>query len=274
MKHIVLVFSTPDTKLACNIITTQAKTAYPELHIQQYEANNFCRLLDDEVIGRGCIIYAFLPPDDIKISHTLQSYNFTKLKIVTKMPEIFSSIDEMTIDTPINLVRTLSDSNHVSLLLDVFDKHQHLFSTRHNVSSGIKLIPALKDYRELTIIRAQSRCIRSSIKTTLNNTNVYYILARNFRPGDESIQHVRNILDNDVVVVMVTTKYVFINMQGVNDDNKRYWFTTYFNELYAIGKNEPKTFSLGKDCLTYSRSAEVDAIVKRQFSEYAAAMIS
>lgn len=274
MKHITLVTSTPATKLACNIIIAQAKNTNPDIFMQQYHIGVFRRLLEDEVIGRGCAIYAFLSPEDSAAIQILQDYNFTKLKVITKMSEWFDSIDGVITDTPTNLIGTLANSNNVSLLHDVFDKHPSMLATRLSINNAIKLIPAFCDYRDLSKDRAYSRSIRNSIKTVVNDTNVYFLLSLITRPTDESIAHTRDVLGNDIVVLMVSRNYVHINMKGVHDVEKRHWFTTYFNGLYAIGKNEPKTFSPEKDCLTYSRSAEVDAILKRQFSEYAAAMIS
>lgn len=278
MKHITLIHGIPAARLACNIITEQVKSAkINSVRISAYGQSECRELLEQHILGKGHIVYAFINESELELISQLKNYGFNRLCIIHNPHEYFQAIREVNIDIPSYMHGVLDNNEDVFMLLDFFDNHRTFFARQHDIVTGIMLLPALREYRTLTMTREQSRQIRNCPMTIVKDVPVYYLVELRSIRKDAALAHFHDRLGGDVAYVSITRNYVVVNLQHIKTEEKAVELLAYFNAAYAYSPSavNPKVAKMSvRATHSYKRNDELDSMVTKHLLAYTKELIA
>lgn len=278
MKHITLIHGIPAARLACNIITEQVKSAkINSIRISAYGQYECRELLEQQILGKGHNVYAFINESELELIAQLKAYGFNSLHIIHNPHEYFQAIREVNINVPSYMHGVLDNNEDVFMLLDFFDNHRTFFARQHDIVTGIMLLPALREYRTLTTVREQSRQIRNCPMTMVKDVPVYYLIELSSIRKDSALTHFHKHLGGDVAYVSITRNYVVVNLQHIETEDKAIELLAYFNAAYAYSPNavNPKVPKATVRCThSYKRNDGLDSMVLKHLLAYTKELIA
>lgn len=278
MKHITLIHGIPAARLACNIITEQVKSAkINSVRISAYGQNECRELLEQQILGKGHIVYAFINESELELISQLKNYGFNRLCIIHNPHEYFQAIREVNIDIPSYMHGVLDNNEDVFMLLDFFDNHRTFFAHKRDIVTGIMLLPALREYRTLTQVREQSRQIRNCPMTVVKDVPVYYLVESASIRKDAALALFHDRFGSDVAYVSITRNYVVVNLSFVETEDKAQELLAYFNAAYAYHPDaiNPKVSKMSmRTTHSYKRNDELDSMVTKHILAYTKELIA
>ena len=278
MKHITLIYGLSAAKLACNIITEQVLSAkIKTVRITAYPKAEALELLEQQILGKGHTVYAFIDRRETALITALYEYGFSKLKIVHNPHEYFQSIREVNINVPAYMHGVFDNDADVHMLLDFFDNYRAFFAQQHDIVTGIMLLPALREYRNLTMVREQSRQIRNCPMTVVKDVPVYYLVESASIRKDAALALFHDRFGSDVAYVSITRNYVVVNLSFVETEDKAQELLAYFNAAYAYHPDaiNPKVSKMSmRTTHSYKRNDELDSMVTKHILAYTKELIA
>jgi flavodoxin len=263
MKHITLIYGSTAAKLACNIITEQVKSdKIKTVRISAYPKAEALELLTQDILGKGHTVYAFLDRREEDLITALNEYGFSKLKIVHNPHEYFESITECKIDVPEYMHSVFKSESDVYVLLDFFDNYRTQFAKSHDITRGILLLPAIREFRNLSVEREQARHIGNAPSSMIKDTLVHFLMCTKSIYKEVSLaRHHKKLGGNDVAYVLITRNYVLVDLSYVADESKAAELLEYFNSVYAF-RDEDRRPSIAKASVrgnhTYKRNDQLN----------------